>query len=324
MAHIIKQDIVLYGGHIVGSISVNGGAIRGEGGPVRPRLVVPVKIEISPQPEDAMVAVTSLTASLGAQQYASPAQVLCQPVTRQLVSRFPAHSKPTIANEYTEDFRFFLSQAEVEDIEALRHTASSEVFTLYMDLDVVVAALKSHNRSGGESTSWIPQFGMLSEVMPFWTTQIQPLQINIEHATWVNNVLPGLGYDRLRLIELTFPPLPDHPNSAKQFDKAKKALDERRYGDCIGECRGLLAMWEKHYKATPRQNPLAKVIGDLRGWADDDIRRQMLDAIWKEVGDVANAPPHPEGDVDADMFEKRDARLVLLLTAALSEYIEQR
>jgi len=55
--------------------------------------------------------------------------------------------------KYTEDFRFFLSQAEVEDIEALRHTASSEVFTLYMDLDVVVAALKSHNRSGGESTS---------------------------------------------------------------------------------------------------------------------------------------------------------------------------
>jgi hypothetical protein len=50
----------------------------------------------------------------------------------------------------------------------------------------------------------------------------------------------------------------------------------------------------------------------------------MLDVIWKEVGDVANAPPHPEGDVDADMFEKRDARLVLLLTAALSEYIEQR
>jgi len=34
---------------------------------------------------------------------------------------------------------------------------------------------------------------------------------------------------------------------------------------------------------------------DLRGWADDDIRRQMLDVIWKEVGDVANAPPHPKG-----------------------------
>lgn len=324
MAHIIKQDIILYGGSIVGSISVNGGAIRGEGGPIRPRLVVPVKIEINPQPEESMLAAISLSASLGAQQYASPAQVLCQPVTRQLISRFPAHSRPTNVSEYTEDFRFFLTQSEVEDFEALRHASKADVFTLYMDLDVVMAALKSHNRSGDAQTSWIPQFGMLSEVMPFWTTQIQPLQINIDQSAWINNVLPGLGYDQLRLVELKFPPLPDHPNSAKQFDKAMRALDERRYGDCIGECRGLLAMWEQHYKATPRHNPLANVIAELRGWAGEDIRRQLLDTLWKEVGDVANTPPHPEGDVDADLFERRDARLILLLTAALSEYIEQR
>jgi hypothetical protein len=43
--------------------------------------------------------------------------------------------------------------------------------------------------------------------------------------------------------------------------------------------------------------------------------------LWKEVGDIANAPHHPEGSVDAELFDWRDARLVLLLTAALSEYV---
>src|ERR1700677_1929992 len=141
MAHIIKQDIVIYGGHSVGSISVNGGAIQGEGGPIRPRLVVPLKIEVKPQPEGEMIAATSITASLGAQQYASPVRALCQPITRQLISRFPAHSSPTSVNECTEELRFSLSQAEVEEIEVLRHGASADVFTLYMDLEIVMSAL---------------------------------------------------------------------------------------------------------------------------------------------------------------------------------------
>ena len=162
---------------------------------------------------------------------------------------------------------------------------------------------------------------MYSEVLPFWAVQVQPLQINIEQSVWVREVLPGLGYDKLRLIELTFPPpLPDRRNAASQFDKAQRALDERRYGDCVKECRGLLNMWEKQFKAGKGRH-VAQVIAEDRGWSEDDVRRQLLDNPWKEVGDIANAPHHPEGDVDAELFERRDAKLVLLLTAARSEYV---
>jgi hypothetical protein len=320
MAHINPQGIMLYGTISVGSVSVNGGAVRGEGGPVRPRIVVPLNIEMSPQPDDAMIAVVSLTASLGARAHASPTQVLCQPVTRLLTNRFPAHSGPT-TNSHTEELRFFLSQAEVEEIESLRHATSADVFTLFVDLDVTVAALKSYNKSGTEQTSWASAFGMFSEVRPFWAVQVQPLQINIEQSAWINNVLPGLGYDQVRIVELKFPPpLPDHKNAASQFDQAKRAFDQRRYGDCIKECRGLLNMWEKQYRAT-KEKRIAEVIAEHRDWPEDGIRRQMLDALWKEIGDVANAPHHPEGDVDAELFDRRDARLILLLTSALSEYI---
>lgn len=320
MAQVIQQPITLGGGHTVGSISVNGGAVRGEGGPIRPRLIVPVKFEMNPMGENAMIAVTSLTASLGTDAYPSPANEICQQVSLQLASGFPVKSQ-TYANNHTVDVRFSMRAAEVEDIETRRHASSSDVFTLHLGLDVVVSALRSHNGTATGQTEWNSHAGMYAEVFPFWTTQVQPVQINIEQSTWVNNVLPGLGYDRLRLIELEFPPqLPNHDNAARQFDSAMRALNERRYGDCIDKCRGLLNMWEKQYGATMNRR-VADVISDERGWLENDIRRQMLDQLWKKVGDVANAPHHPEGDVNTESFERRDARLILLLAAALSEYV---
>jgi hypothetical protein len=82
-------------------------------------------------------------------------------------------------------------------------------------------------------------------------------------------------------------------------------------------------MWEKQFKATKNRH-VAQIIADERGWPEDDVRRQLVDTIWKRVGDIADAPHHPEGDVDAELFERRDARLILLLTAALSEYLDQQ
>jgi hypothetical protein len=328
MAQVNKQSILLGGGRIVGTISVDGGAVRGEGGPVRPQLIVPVTIAMNPQPDEAMITVVWLFARLSTDQNASPHLMICQPISQQLVDGFHAHSIPHAPTEHTEYLRFFLTPAEVEDVEQRRQAAKADVFQLYLGVDAIVAAMKTHNGFGPgqapEQTPWHIHFGMFSEVMPFWTSQISPVWVQVEPSTWVRSVLPGLGYDRLRLIELTFPPpLPDHTSAAKQFDKAKRALDERRYGDCIQECRGLLNMWENQYGATSNQR-LADIVAAERHWPDNDIRRSLLDTLWKEVGDVANAAHHPEGQVDAQAFDGRDARLLLLLTSTLSEYAERR
>ena len=82
-------------------------------------------------------------------------------------------------------------------------------------------------------------------------------------------------------------------------------------------------MWEKQFGATSNIR-IATVVGDARGWPEGDVRRELLDAFWKEVGDIANAPHHPEGDVNAEIFDGSDARLVLMLTATLSEYVKIR
>jgi len=79
-------------------------------------------------------------------------------------------------------------------------------------------------------------------------------------------------------------------------------------------------MWEKHYGSTSKRR-IADIVGDGRGWPAGDSRRDLLDTLWKKIGDVANAPHHPEGDVNAEIFNADDARLVLMLTATLSSYV---
>lgn len=328
MAQVHKQSITLGGGRLVGTVSVDGGAVRGEGGPLRPQLVVPVTLALNPQPDDSMLAVVWLHARLGFDQHASPHQLACQPISHPLVDGFHAHSLPHGSTDHTAYLRFFLSPWEVADLEQRRHAAGADVFQLYLGLDPIVAGMKTFNSFGPgqtpEQTAWDIQYGMFSQVLPFWTVRIEPVWVQIEPSTWIRDILPGLGYDRLRLLELTFPPpLPDHTSAATQFDKARRAFDERRYGDCIQECRGLLNMWEKQYRATSKRR-IAEVVADERQWPANDIRRQLLDTLWKEVGDVANAPHHPEGDVNAELFTGRDARLLLVVTAALSEYVQPR
>lgn len=327
MAQVQEQPIMV-GNKGIGTASINGGSIRGEGGSLHPQLVVPLKLDLSNFPAESMLALSRVKATIGADQNVFAHNALCRPVVEDLTDGFRVHSIPSGSVSNTVDLRFWLTAAEVEHIESLRHKVQSSTFTLYVDVQAWVAGVKTYNemRPGQppQESPWEFNYGMYSQLYPFWTCRITTMWVQIDQSHWIDNVLPGLGYDRLRLLELSFPPpLPDHSSAAAQFDKARKALDQRRYGDCISECRGLLNMWEKQYGAT-KQKRLADVVAGDRRWPEDDIRRQLLDTLWKEVGDVANAPHHPEGDVNAELFNDTDARLILVLTAALSEYVERR
>ena len=328
MAQIQKQSITVGGSRIVGELSVDGGAVLGESGPLRPCLIVPLTIMMQNRPKESMLAVTEIRGLLCSDQNAFPQDALCAPQTESLTNGFPVRSLPHGTTSHTVHLRFFMTPAEVEHLEALRQSSKTDTFSLYLGLDAMVAKLRTHNEIvrdvEQEPSPWDMNLGLFSEVLPLWDSRIDVTLIQVEQSRWVRDILPGLGYDRIRLLEMTFPPpLPDHTSAAAQFDKTNRALDDRRYGDCILECRGLLNMWEKQFGATSKKR-IAEVVADDRGWPAEDIRRDLLDTLWKEVGDVANAPHHPEGDVNSEIFEGRDARLILVLTAALSEYLAHR
>jgi hypothetical protein len=322
MPQINKQHITV-GSRGVGSVWVDGGAVRGEGGPLHPQLVVPLTIEMASTPAEAMVATIWVRGSLLTQ--AMPRSLVTHPMTEMLMEGFPARSLPHGATDHTVQLRFFLTPSELEALERHRHAASSDPFTLYLAVEAVVAGLRTHNQINpgqpAEASAWDHSFGLVSEVLPFWNTRIDPVWVGIEQSTWIRDVLPGLGYDRSRLIEIDFPPpLPDHPSAAAEWDKARRAFDERRYGDCVSECRDVLSMWNRQLGAS-KTRPLATVIAEKRGWPADDSRRTFLEAVWKAAIDVVNVPHHPEGRPASQHFDAADARLMLLMTAALSGYV---
>ncbi len=326
-----STPINLYG-QSMGQISVDGTKVRGEGGPINPQLLVPLEVQLDNQPDDAMLAIGRVQALLGTDQNVQPATAICPPIREDLVGGpfgFRVHSGSiSSGGQRCEqiELRFFLTPPQVEELERRRHASGGDVFNLYLQLEPTVIGLKNFNRHQPGTASapriWDTKYGEYAELAVFWAANQPPaLRVDVETSTWVQRVLPGLGYDRLRLVEVTLPPaLPDRPNAAAEFDKAKAALDAHRYEDCVAACRGLLSMWANQLGAT-RSQPVATVVAERLGWAQGDGRRQFLDAPWKAATDFVNAPHHPTGAGQATWIDYRDARLTMLVTAALSEYV---
>ena len=81
-------------------------------------------------------------------------------------------------------------------------------------------------------------------------------------------------------------------------------------------------MWQSQLGAGKSQS-VASIIAARRTWREDDGRRAFLDRLWKAAIDIVNAPHHPEGQPTAQHFDAADARLMLVLTAALSQYVSE-
>lgn len=96
-------------------------------------------------------------------------------------------------------------------------------------------------------------------------------------------------------------------------------LDESRYSDVLSECRDL-PMWSRQLGAT-RRTLVSATIAVARHWPDRDARTAFLDQLWQAAVELVNRPHHPEGTATPQGYEAADARLLLLLTAALSEYV---
>jgi hypothetical protein len=302
--------------------------IRGEGGPERPQLVIPLTIGMPPRVAGQTLAITELRALLYTQQHTPPTALACQPVSVGLTKGFVAWSMSNgTTGSNPVELRFFPSASDIELLERHRHAAPTGPFNLFLKLDPVVAGLQNFNEQqpGRETVvgPWDdPRLGMYAELYVFWTSTIDTVPLAIEHTTWIERVLPGLGYDQRRLLEVSLPPpLPNHGSAASEFDKAKRALAERRYADCVAACRGLIVIWE-HALGSTRDRRVASVVAERLGWESTDLRRRFVDDLWKAANDISNVPHHPEGQPSSPQaVDARDARLLLFLVTGLSEYL---
>lgn len=321
----VQKTSIRVGGRYVANVWVDAGAVGGAGGPVRPELLVPLTVSMYNAPVEAMVAIPWLRASLQLENGGAPESAISTRVTEMVMDNLPIRSLPGGGHDHQVLFRFLLTAAEIERIERARQAAGGDTFTLHLAVDALaVAVAETYNEIGQDPTPWDMTLGMFSELRPFWNTTVDPVRFTVEQSSWVRDVLPGLGYDRRRVIEIEFPPaLPDAKPAATEWDKARRALDTKRYDDCVAECRDLISMWNTQLSAD-KKNRVADIVAKRHGWAEDDNRIGFLDGLWRAAIDFTNLPHHPERFDEQQHFDAEEARLMLLLTAALSEYVSRR
>lgn len=330
MGHVASATISI-SNHGVGRAQVDPATIRGEGDAHDARLVVPVSLEMHPQPAEEQLALIRLSGSLHTDQMAAPQSRIGLPDSCDLIYNVPIRSVPQGSMPHTIEFRFPLSTRVIEKLEKQRHAAPDREAALYLHLEPILAWL--HTAPGNVAVISTPEeetgrnlaarFALHSEMSIFWLPRIDPLLLAVDTSQWVGNVLPGLGYDRVRLIEVVLPPsLPPMANAGARFDALRRALDSRRYVDAVAASRDILSAWSSYLGAN-KQKPVATIVGQRLGWPEGDRRYALLDSLWKALTDLANVPHHPEGQVLAFEPLAADARLQLLLIVAVSEYLSE-
>jgi hypothetical protein len=150
---------------------------------------------------------------------------------------------------------------------------------------------------------------------------VRNVEISITREQWVSTFLPGLGLDRSRLIEVTFPAGLGETNHAHDYDRALRALREGRYDDCVADTRDIVARWNSVLGASATKH-IGEVIGDLRGWGDGDPRRAFVTSSWKALLDICNVAHHQDIGKE-QQFDRATASFVLAEAALFSQILSQ-
>ncbi len=174
-------------------------------------------------------------------------------------------------------------------------------------------------RPNGPSGELPIELGMYSRVALFWTTKIEPLSLQVPASVWVEQVLPGLGYDRLRLIEVALPLANDlvPATALAPFDGARRDYDLGNYRECIEKCRYVRDAVSTHL-GTTKVRLLGDIVVERRGLPEDAPQRGFLNHLWQGWWDMTNAGHHVP---TPHAFTRADAHMCLMTTAIILEYL---
>jgi hypothetical protein len=107
----------------------------------------------------------------------------------------------------------------------------------------------------------------------------------------------------------------------EHFKEAKQDYDKGLYRECLMKCRLIHEAVEDHLKV--RSGPdhkLGEAVAEALGWTSGSEQEKFLTGAWKPLYVMANASAHTPS---TKSLLPADAHTVLLLTAAMLEYLTQ-
>ena len=336
----MEESHIRLGNIAIGTVQLDPAEIKGEGGEYDPRLVIPIKIELNPQPKERQIVIVRLSASLHLDHATGHGDQFASKASYELANDMSINSVPGAPNKRSLDVCFNLTHAQLKTLENRRH---EEGKALYLRLEPVIAWNKHTGNVddrpyGGNSTlqegGWDINAGMFSDFAFFWLPTIGRLRLDLTKMDWVKAIFPGMGYDSFRLVEVKLPTSGAHfipEDAVGHFKKALQNYDKREPEDSLRECRlaheaienaieaRLSARLGRVYKLG-REHKLGEAIALDLGWPPDSEQQKFVDGGWKPLYVMANASSHTPS---TKSLLPADAHTVLIITAAMFEYLTQ-
>ena len=319
----------------VGKVRLDLAKIRGEGGEHDPQLVIPIDIELYQQSREHQIFLIRLSASLHLDQNTDYSTQFSSRVSYDLIYNIPMRSVHTGPSNGGLDLRFNLTHAQLKALENMRQQAGK---CLYLRLDPVIGWNKHTGNSmelrEGKYVStvgedgWPPDAGLFSYLAFFLLPKIGTLTLDLAAMNWVEKIFPGMGYDYFRLVEVKLPTLDDRfiPKDAiEHFKEAMQDYDRGLYRECLMKCRLVHEAVENEFERRlsirlGRDHELGRAVKEDLGWTAGSEQETFLNGAWKPLYVMANASAHTPS---TKSLLPADAHVVLILTAALLEYLAQ-
>lgn len=281
-------------------ISVEVDRIRGEGGPEYPRLVIPLEFILRSAEEEGKIRAYSLL-WLKSDLYIDNIKIgkgFSGPIVEY---SWPHGSSCQIAIEIP------LDSYRLEKIEERRR----DDIQFRLSGSALIAEHPSVTRAGSNEKQEHRR-----DVESFAKGHFE-ITFSIPLSHWVGKVLPGLGYGKVKLIEI--PTLekiePDTLKDAQEeLVQAQDYFTRGDYDKAVGHCRSAL---EPLKDLLPEMKPL--LTNSENEWINEvgQATYEWIDRTWKKTRDISSKAHHLPS---IGHFSRFEAHTILMVTTALLSY----
>lgn len=277
--------------------------ISASGGANSPVLLLPTRIEFCPLHESRNNITTFEVLLAKAELYATEKNLFIAETSYLLSDR--------VMDKWTRyiPFSFPISRELTNSIEKLRKTDVS--FTLKVHVQVALHEKLMVNKNGETQERLF---------INATTTGQGSFQFTIEQSVWVTKILPKLGHNSYKLIELpaTNQLIPEeYELSLAEFEEARRFFMIGEYDKTVAHCRAALDPFKKPQFENLKTFVQSKSEYD---WANTVLHstEEWLEKIIKATSSFTSKTHHAPS---VGHFSRVEAEIVLMVTTAIIAYI---
>lgn len=306
----------------IGEVGIDPQKIWGGGGPDFPRLTVNIEVAMKPfapmvsgdRYQPGLVVRHTLIQLYGAMSFRSRQGRGVE------IAEFASKPLLHLSNDWPSSYQFSipLDLARVNRIEEQR--AGDAALTFHF-----TALLAKHPGAVKEGRG-----NEIDESIETLRSTSFDLYVQIPQSHWINSILPGLGYGKIKIVEVLTPDkvIPEvFAQAVGEFEKAQQYMKQADFDKVVAHCRNTLDLIPKvvHLKFEADAKPsypdrVKKLLKEHLPVPLGDSKREAIEKMLTTLWNLTSISHHQSSHLSG-YFSRADADLIMLTTTALLSYV---